>query len=94
MVLLKWNHLPQMTAYQLSVGAFYPPDLLPDHQGPYFQHNKSKLVQLDVCDIENDLVAPWNMYNKLQPGTLVLITMKLIIWIIKADLNGGRDKKV
>ncbi|KAJ7091750.1 hypothetical protein C8R44DRAFT_750387 [Mycena epipterygia] len=30
-----------------KIGDTYPPDALPDHRGPYFDHQQSKLVQRD-----------------------------------------------
>jgi hypothetical protein len=67
--------------------------MLPDHRGPYFQQKKSKLIQLDIRDINDQLIPPWHMYEKLRPGTLVLIQGSLICWIMK-ESNSNEFKKV
>ncbi|KAJ7311671.1 hypothetical protein DFH08DRAFT_973764 [Mycena albidolilacea] len=41
-----------------KAGDRYSPDLLPDHQGPYFAHKKAKLVQRDYRDVDGTLIAP------------------------------------
>lgn len=56
--------------------------MLPDYGGPFFQHQKNKLVQLDIRDIDNELIAPWNMYDKLRPGTVVLVVATLVVWVM------------
>ena len=55
----------------LEIGALYNPNLLHDHRGDLFQHKFAKLVQQDVKDTNNDLVAPWHMHEKLRPGTFI-----------------------
>ncbi|TEB28146.1 hypothetical protein FA13DRAFT_1815923 [Coprinellus micaceus] len=47
-------------------------------QGPVLE--KAKLVQQEVYDVDDNLVVPWDMYNKLRPGTLVLVNAKLFVW--------------
>ncbi|TEB15909.1 hypothetical protein FA13DRAFT_1822811 [Coprinellus micaceus] len=61
-------------------GALYDPNLLPDFGGPLFQLEKAKLVQQEVYDVDDNLVALWDMYDKLRPGTLVLVNAKLFVW--------------
>lgn len=68
----------------LEIGAYYDPDLLPDHRGDLFQHEQAKLVQQDIKDINNNLVAPWDMQEKLRPGTIVVIDSTLVTWHIFA----------
>ncbi|KAJ7488489.1 hypothetical protein B0H11DRAFT_1077136 [Mycena galericulata] len=59
----------------------YPPDQLPDHQGPYFAHERAKLVQWDYKDVDGTLIAPHELYSKLTEGTLVLLTVSLVtLW--------------
>ncbi|TEB28226.1 hypothetical protein FA13DRAFT_1774984 [Coprinellus micaceus] len=64
----------------VQLGAFYDPHLLPDFGGPMFELEKAKLVQHNIVDAQGDLVAPWQIYDKLRPGTLVLINAKLFVW--------------
>jgi hypothetical protein len=43
--------------------------------------------------MDDKLVAPWEMYEKLRPGTLILANTSLHCWVIK-DPQSKRDKKV
>ena len=70
-----------LTAHnEIKAGALYPLDRLADHRGPFFQQTKAKLVQQDIRDFDDNLVPPWQMHNKLQPGTLVLVRATLVSW--------------
>lgn len=69
--------------------------MLPDHRGNYFKHVNAKLVQLDIRDETDVLIPPWNMCQKLRPGTIVLINATLVCWHIFAKGGGGKlDRKV
>lgn len=65
-----------------KVGDAYDPDCLPDHRGPYFAHQESKLIQRDYKDVDGDLIAPQEVYGKLTEGTLfsAQITLHTYIW--------------
>ncbi|KAJ6448506.1 hypothetical protein C8R47DRAFT_1228433 [Mycena vitilis] len=76
----------------IRLGAHYEPTLLPDYGGPYFNHVKSKLVQLDVRDINNDLIPPWKFYDALKPGTLVLALVSLHCFVM-TDTSGKERKE-
>lgn len=78
---------------EIHLGAKYDPNLLPDHQGPYFKHVNAKLIQLDIRDIDSNLIPPWDTYDVLRPGTVVLINITLHCWVIK-DKGTDRVKKV
>jgi hypothetical protein len=71
---------------EIRLGAKHDPNLLPDHQGPYFKYANAKLIQLDICDIDNNVILP-------RPGTVVLINLTLHWWVIK-DKDTDRIKKV
>ncbi|KAJ6602994.1 hypothetical protein B0H10DRAFT_2230016 [Mycena sp. CBHHK59/15] len=80
-------------ASEIKLGAFYDPHLLPDYGGPYFNHIQNKLVQLDVrdgTDNTNRLIPPWCFYDRLKPGTLVLIHATLHIFL----MGDKRKRKV
>ncbi|TEB12650.1 hypothetical protein FA13DRAFT_1782874 [Coprinellus micaceus] len=47
---------------------------------PCSSSRRAKLVQHNIVDAQGDLVAPWQIYDKLRPGTLVLINAKLFVW--------------
>ncbi|KAG1752430.1 uncharacterized protein EDB91DRAFT_1292765 [Suillus paluster] len=66
------QNLPPTTVCE---GAFYDPQMLPDHRGDYFRLKEYKLQQLNVFDTpENDhkLIPTYETYDKLRPGTLIL----------------------
>jgi hypothetical protein len=65
--------------------------LLPDYSGAYFNHIKAKLVQLDVCDVQNNLIAPWKFYEALRPGTLVLVLASLHCFSMMDD--SGKERR-
>ncbi|KAJ7819543.1 hypothetical protein B0H13DRAFT_1661360 [Mycena leptocephala] len=75
----------------IKLGAHYEPTLLPDYGGAYFNHIKAKLVQLDVRDVQNNLIAPWKYYEALRPGTLVLVLASLHCFSMMDD--GGKERK-
>ncbi|KAJ7092166.1 hypothetical protein C8R44DRAFT_990312 [Mycena epipterygia] len=81
-----------------KVGDTYPPDRLPDHQGPYFAHEKATLIQRDYKDVDGTLIAPHELYSKLTEGTLVLLTVSLVTYVITGQKNDKgelkADKKV
>ncbi|KAJ7455972.1 hypothetical protein B0H11DRAFT_2244316 [Mycena galericulata] len=84
---------------EIKLGAYYDPRLLEDYGGAYFNHVKSKLVQLDVRDGteggNNALVPPWEFYARLKLGTLVLINASLHIFIMNdTDSKRARKRKV
>ena len=67
-----------------ELGALYNPDLLPDHCGDLFQHKLAKLVQQEIRDVNDELVAPWDVQHKLRPGTIVVVDSTLVCWHIAA----------
>jgi len=71
----------------MKLGAFLPLELLPDYCGLFFKQSKAKLVQLYLEDIENHFIPPWQIYDKLRPGKVILIQATLIFWVIKEKNN-------
>ncbi|KIM86177.1 hypothetical protein PILCRDRAFT_86774 [Piloderma croceum F 1598] len=51
--------------------ALYDPNFLPDHQGDYFRHVNAKPVQHNIHDMDDKLIALWEMYAKLCLGSLI-----------------------
>ncbi|KAF7340752.1 hypothetical protein MSAN_02103600 [Mycena sanguinolenta] len=82
-------------ADQIKLGAHYDPRLLPDYSGyPYFQLSKAKLKQLDIRNAQNKLIAPWDNYSELRPGSLILAVVTINIYTFKSDGNDrDRDRK-
>lgn len=54
-------------------------------------HKTSKLVQLDIYDINDNLVPPWKMWDVLRPGTVILANCSLHCFIMKDKF---KDQKV
>ncbi|KAJ7239736.1 hypothetical protein C8J57DRAFT_1528079 [Mycena rebaudengoi] len=46
------------------IGDTYDPNLLPDHRGPYFNHKDAKLIQRDIRDHDDTLIAPHESSNR------------------------------
>jgi hypothetical protein len=67
--------------------------MLPDHRGPLFKQKKAMLIQNNICDRSGELIPPWQMFDKLRPGTLILVKATLLCWLWN-DEKTGRDKKV
>ncbi|KAJ7131261.1 hypothetical protein C8R44DRAFT_613104, partial [Mycena epipterygia] len=86
-------------ASAIKLGAVYDTCLISDYGGPYFALRKNGVVQLDVRDGtpggNNALILPWDFYERLKPGTLVLVSVSLRIFIMNdTDAKGNlRPKK-
>ena len=85
--------LNNLTDVVLEIGALYDPKLLPDYQGDLFQHKFAKLVQQDIKDTNEELVAPWHMQEKLRPGTVVVVDTTLVCWHITGR-GSSKSRKV
>ena len=80
-----------LTFPDVVLSAFYDPWVLPDFGGPLFQLVHAKLIQRNLTDIFDQLILPWETYDKLWPGTLVLMKVQLLTFDIKdAQHNGSR----
>ncbi|KAF7372262.1 ATP-dependent DNA helicase [Mycena venus] len=77
-----------------KVGDTYSPDMLPDHKGPYFSHEKSRLVQRQIKDENGNLIAPHELYVKLTEGTLFSAQVSLSTYINKDHNPRFMDSKV
>ncbi|KAF8340217.1 hypothetical protein F5887DRAFT_1284308 [Amanita rubescens] len=77
---------------EISVGSFYDPHLLPDYGGPVFRLVNARLVQRDIVDCNDDLIAPWQMHDKLRPGTLVLMKVQLLTFEVPDRQKDGFRK--
>lgn len=64
----------------IEVGGLYDPALLPDFDPSIFGLNAAKLAQQEVLDPDENLIAPWDMPEKLRPGTLVAVEANLIVY--------------
>ncbi|KAJ7841933.1 hypothetical protein B0H14DRAFT_3869057 [Mycena olivaceomarginata] len=71
-----------------KVGDTYSPDMLPDHKGPYFSHEKSRLVQRQIKDENGNFIAPHEL------GTLFSAQVSLSTYINKDHNPRFMDSKV
>ena len=76
---------------EIKLGALYDPWLLPDYRGPLYNHMSAKLVQRNIVDLATgSLVAPWDEYDKLCTGTVII--MKVLLHTYTMSLNGNTKK--
>ncbi|KAJ6529946.1 hypothetical protein B0H10DRAFT_2441218 [Mycena sp. CBHHK59/15] len=75
-----------------AIGDTYEPNMLPDHRSNYFNHDKAKLVQRDYKDTDGSLIALHELYGKLTEGTLILVVVSLVTYVIKEE--GRKNKKI
>ncbi|KAJ7867094.1 hypothetical protein B0H14DRAFT_2573072 [Mycena olivaceomarginata] len=59
--------------------------MLSDHQGaPFYSQKKSKLVQREYKEEKGNLIAPFEIYEKLVEGTLISVQISLSLYNMKA----------
>ncbi|KAF8059268.1 hypothetical protein FPV67DRAFT_1426587 [Lyophyllum atratum] len=73
----------------VTAGAWYDPSVLPDYGGPYFNLVTNKLKQQDIRDPDDQLIAPWDAYSALRPGTLIMAECTLHAFLLR-DGSGER----
>ncbi|KAJ7830105.1 hypothetical protein B0H14DRAFT_3716035 [Mycena olivaceomarginata] len=72
----------QATAAERKFGDTYPSSMLPEVQGPCYALDKARLFQRDYRDVDNSLIVPWELTTKLVEGTLVLVMVSFITYVI------------
>lgn len=83
----------------IALSTTYNTSMLYDYGGSLFRHINSKLVQNEIVDADGTtLIPPWEEYEKLRPGTLVIATVSLHAYVMKVkDRDGnetGKDRRV
>jgi hypothetical protein len=68
--------------------------MLPDFGGDFFQLQSWKLRQLNIRRIDGTLIAPWQTYDELRPGTLVLIYATLHVYFFTERNSNIVSRKV
>ena len=83
---------------EIKVGNTYDPNLLIDYGGPLFRHVNSQLVQHDVSTLDKRIIPPWEEYEALSEGTLVIATISIHTFIMPIkDSQGdytGQERRV
>ncbi|KAK7471088.1 hypothetical protein VKT23_002503 [Stygiomarasmius scandens] len=67
---------------QIFVGATYDPSLQYDYGGAAFNLVNSRLVQPDFRDTRQRLICPWDFYDKLRPGTIVIANIDIAVYLM------------
>ncbi|KAF7771018.1 hypothetical protein Agabi119p4_6992 [Agaricus bisporus var. burnettii] len=77
-----------------DIGSTYPCSYLDNHgDHKYFAQLNSRVVQQNIVDTNGTLVPPWQMWDKLRAGTLILVEGNLICWNIPPR-SGVASKKI
>ncbi|KAJ7756908.1 hypothetical protein B0H14DRAFT_3896198 [Mycena olivaceomarginata] len=80
-----------------KVGDTYPPNMLPEVQGPFWALEKAVLSQRDYKDVDGSLIPPHKVNTKLVEGTLVLVQVSLVTYVMVDQMEKGEpapNKKV
>src|SRR6266550_5872756 len=75
----------------IKLKALYDPHLLKDYGGPIFVHKRAKLVQRDIKNSTGNLIPPYEEYESLRTGTVVLMKVTLKVYCVPA---GNKIRKV
>ncbi|KAJ6448802.1 hypothetical protein C8R45DRAFT_947724 [Mycena sanguinolenta] len=75
------------TTAERKIGDLYDPALLPEVRGSRFKLQFSRLVQRDYKDIDGTLICPLDLNAKLTEGTLVLVMLKFVTYVMKDQKN-------
>ncbi|THU97717.1 hypothetical protein K435DRAFT_796308 [Dendrothele bispora CBS 962.96] len=67
---------------QIFVGATYEPHLQHDYGGKSFDQVHARLVQPDFRDVSQRLICPWDFYDKLRPGTLIMANIDISVFVM------------
>jgi hypothetical protein len=67
--------------------------MLPEVQGPFYALDKARLFQRDYRDVDNSLIAPWELTTKLIEGTLVLVMVSFVTYVITDQKSERGDPK-
>ncbi|THU90471.1 hypothetical protein K435DRAFT_864270 [Dendrothele bispora CBS 962.96] len=69
---------------ELTVGASYPPSVMPGHGGPWFdQTSAARIEQLDFRDPSMNLIHPSDWWQWITDGSLAYLTASMFIWDIE-----------
>lgn len=74
---------------EIKVGNTYDPNVLTDYGGPLFRHVYSQLVQHDISTLDKCMIPPWEEYEALTEGTLVIFTISIHTFIMPIKDNQG-----
>ncbi|KAJ3878275.1 hypothetical protein F5051DRAFT_439878 [Lentinula edodes] len=82
------------SAQQIYAGAEYDHRLMPDFGGPVFAMRQAKLIQPQWTNINNDLIVPWEYYKHLRPGTVIVATICIEVFVMPTGPGNGAMRKI
>ncbi|KAJ4468584.1 hypothetical protein C8J55DRAFT_564736 [Lentinula edodes] len=81
-------------AQQIYAGAEYDHQLMPNFGGPVFTMKQAKLIQPQWTNINNDLIVPWEYYKHLRPGTVIIATICIEVFVMPAGSGNSAIRKI
>ncbi|KAF4576207.1 hypothetical protein EYR40_000444 [Pleurotus pulmonarius] len=69
--------MPASPLEPAMVSTAYDRTLLPDYTSQNFDDGGRMLIQQPIYDEQKRLIRPWEQYELLRPGTIVLVTAEL-----------------
>ncbi|KAF7372673.1 ATP-dependent DNA helicase [Mycena venus] len=68
----------------------YPTSKLPEIKGALWALDRAHLIQRDYKDVDGTLIAPHELTTKLTEGTLVLVMVELVTYVITDQKPGKK----
>ncbi|KAJ7866258.1 hypothetical protein B0H14DRAFT_3442529 [Mycena olivaceomarginata] len=74
--------LVPLTTENRKINNLYDPNLFPEHRGDWFRHSNVKIIQRDIRNVDNKLIAPSELREKPTEGTLfcAALSLKTYVW--------------
>ncbi|KAL0580158.1 hypothetical protein V5O48_001868 [Marasmius crinis-equi] len=88
---LEEHELPGPEA--VRVGAKYSPWVLPGYGGPKFDQRIARVIQADWRDGPGHLIPPWNTWQMLRPGTVIMATVVINVFVMPPVIRGRLHRK-
>jgi hypothetical protein len=71
----------------------YPPERLPEVQGSFYALERVQLREHEYRNSDGNLISPPEIRSVLTPGTLVLVMLKFIVYVIRDQKTEKREPK-
>src|SRR6266850_1832542 len=80
-----WMQTLMVTIAVVEVGALYELSIMPDYSDMVFKFKLSKLIQQDFRCLNETLIALWEAFEDLRPGTVILANCSLHCFIWRSE---------
>ncbi|KAI0267926.1 hypothetical protein BGY98DRAFT_938417 [Russula aff. rugulosa BPL654] len=77
---------------EIKLNALYDRCLLYDYGGTLFDQHHAKLVQRNITDATGALIPPWEEYDNLHTGSIVLARVSLKLYCIQTGSKTRKEK--